>query len=328
MANFETYLFFILAIILLIGVVAIASRYLREINKARQKINNLGSQVIETACGPIEYALVGEGYPVLVVHGAMGGFDAGLMLAKPVMDAGFQIISVSRFGYLRSPLPANANLNLQADAYACLLDTLGIQQVAVLTASGGANSSIRFAAAYPERTSALIMISPAAPGKVKVASPPRALFDHLLRSDLIYWAFITYLRPVMQSVIGVPKGFVLTPELEGEVKDILASTMPASERIDGFIFDNFTSAPEFYEEISETSPYPLRKIETPVLVINALDDPLAIPENVRGLAEKFPHARLLVVPDGGHLLLGHSTEVNAEIIQLLHSNEVVSNNSH
>jgi pimeloyl-ACP methyl ester carboxylesterase len=326
--NYKIYLSVILISILAIGIVAVAARYLREINTARQKINNQGSQVIETACGTIEYARVGEGYPVLVVHGAMGGFDAGLMLAKPVIDAGFQIISVSRFGYLCSPLPAHANLNLQADAFACLLDTLGIQQVAVLTASGGANSSIRFTARYSERTSALIMISPAAPGKVKVAAPPRVLFDYLLRDDFIYWAFVTYLRPVMQKVIGVPKGFVLTTELEVEVKDILASTMPASERINGFIFDNFTSAPEFFEEISETCPYPLNKIETPVLVINALDDPLAIPENVLSLAKKLPKARMHIVPDGGHLLLGHSAEVNAEIIQFLHSSVAVSVSSH
>ena len=37
-------------------------------------------QVIETDCGPIEYARIGEGYPVLVVQGDMGGFDQGLML--------------------------------------------------------------------------------------------------------------------------------------------------------------------------------------------------------------------------------------------------------
>jgi hypothetical protein len=41
--------------------VAVAARYLREISAARKELNNLGSQVIETDCGPIEYAVVGEG---------------------------------------------------------------------------------------------------------------------------------------------------------------------------------------------------------------------------------------------------------------------------
>jgi hypothetical protein len=82
----------------------------------------------------------------------------------------------------------------------------------------------------------------------------------------------------MQRVVGVPKDFVLTPELEAEVKVNLSATLPASQRIGGFIFDNFTTTLEFYEEISETSPYPLNKIETPVLVINASEIRLQSPK--------------------------------------------------
>jgi pimeloyl-ACP methyl ester carboxylesterase len=324
MVNLRVYLLVILASFIVIGSVTVAVRYFRDINTARAHVDNLGSQVIETACGKIEYARMGDGYPVLVIHGAMGGFDVGFLLAKPLIDAGFQVISVSRFGYLRSPMPVDANLDRQADAYACLLDTLGIQQVAVYTVSGGANSSIRFAARYPERVSALILQSPAAPGNVKVATPPRAIFDYMLRSDFVYWAFITYVKPMAWSQVGVPKGFVVSPELEGQIKDVLSSSLPSSGRMDGMIFDLYTSASEFYDEISETSAYPLSEIHIPVLVIDALDDPLAVTENVRSLAEKFPNARLFILPDGGHLLLGHAVEVNAEITQFLHSNIAVS----
>jgi pimeloyl-ACP methyl ester carboxylesterase len=324
MANFKIYFFIILAGILLIGIVAVAARYLQEINAAYKTLNSLGSQVIETACGSIEYDRVGEGYPVLIVHGAFGGFDAGLLIAKPVIDAGFQAISISRFGYLRSSLPENASVDRQADAYACLLDALGIQQVAVMTVSGGAVSSIRFAARYPERISALILQSPSAPGDVYVAPPPKAAFT-LMRSNFVYWAMVTYFKPAMQRMIGVPEGFVLTPETEAEVKDILATTIPSSGRIDGAYFDFYGATSEFADEISETSPYSVYKIEAPVLVINALDDPLANPENVRGLAEKFPNARLYIVQDGGHPVLGHSAEVGPQITQFLRSNRTVLN---
>jgi 2-hydroxy-6-oxonona-2,4-dienedioate hydrolase len=314
----------VLISIALVGIVAVMVRYFREIRAAREQIARLGSQVVETDCGPIEYAVVGEGYPVLVVHGDMGGFDQGLMQTH-LIDAGFQAISVSRFGYLRTPMPAGVSITRQADAYACLLDALGIQHAAVLAFSAGATSSIRLAARHPERVLALILLCPAAPGKVEVSSPPRAVFDVLMRSDFVYWAFITYFKPY--RIVGVPKGFVLTPEFEVEVKDILAKTLPLSERMDGFIFDTYGAQPEFYESVSETSPYPLGEIETPVLLINAADDPYAVPENVRGLAEKFPNARLYVVPDGGHPLLGHSEEVQAEISQFLSGNLAVVNSS-
>ena len=62
-----------------------------------------------------------------------------------------------------------------------------------------------------------------------------------------------------------------------------------------------------------------------MLVINALDDPISIPENVRGLAEQMPRARLFVVPNGGHFLFGHTEEVKAEIAQFLGAQSPHSN---
>jgi len=41
-----------------------------------------GSQIIDTSFGPVEYTDVGHAYPVLVVHGAGGGYDQGVILAN------------------------------------------------------------------------------------------------------------------------------------------------------------------------------------------------------------------------------------------------------
>jgi pimeloyl-ACP methyl ester carboxylesterase len=312
MTNVKTYLALLLAGIAAAGGAAVGLRYQREINAAREHIERMGSQVIETPCGPIEYARVGEGQPVLSIHGTFGGFDQGLLVAKPLIDAGYQVIAPSRFGYLRTPMPEHASVDQQVDAYACLLEALGIQKVAVLTVSGGAVSAIRFAARYPELVSALVLQSPAAPGEVYVAPPPRQVFP-IMRSDFLYWVMATCFRPAMAGMFGVPKGS------DGEVKDLLATTLPSSQRIDGFYFDNYGAATEFAEEISEASPYCVDKIKIPVLVINAVDDPVAVHANVRGLAEKFPNARLYSVPDGGHLLVGHAQEVDAQVVEFMRS---------
>ncbi len=324
MEKFRIALVIIASGAVLVGLGAAAMRYSKDMRAAHERIKSLGSQVIQTDCGPIEYVRVGEGYPILAVHGTMGGFDQGLLQPGPASGAGFQIIAVSRFGYLGSPMPEDVDFNRQADAYACLLDKLGIQQVAITTVSGGANASIRFAARHPDRVSALILISPAAPGKVRVAPPPRAVFE-VLRSDFVWWGIVTYFKPLAYRIVGIPGEFIFTPDLKAEIDKALVTTLPLSERIDGSIYDNYDIDAEFYEEISETSPYPLSRIETPVLVINALDDPYAEPENVRGLAEKFPNARLFVVPSGGHVILGHTQEIQAEITEFLLSHVAVSN---
>jgi hypothetical protein len=113
--------------IALVGLAAILTRYRREIRSAQERLNRMNSQMIDTNCGPIEYLRVGEGYPVLVVRGALGDFDQGLWLAQGVGPdiPDPEIICLSRFGHLRSPAPAKANLDSQAyAAFACLLDAL------------------------------------------------------------------------------------------------------------------------------------------------------------------------------------------------------------
>ena len=329
MLNYKNFLIICMIGICLVGVWILIIRYHREMSAARQQVKNLGSRVVETECGTIEYVRMGEGYPVLVVHGTMGGFDQGLLVAKPIVDSGFQVISVSRFGYLRTPLPENASVDMQADAYACMLDELGITRAAVFTFSGGATSSIRFAARYPERISALILLAPAAPGEVSVPPPPRMIFNTLMRSDFVYWTMITYFRSFGYQMLGVPSEFTLTPEYKAELDQTLATTLPVSERIDGFIYDNYD--PQFYddfhESISENNPYPLSNVATPVLVIGAEDDPYSNIENVRSLAEKFPNKRLIVLPDGGHPHLGHNQEVDLEINQFLNSHTSMTENT-
>jgi hypothetical protein len=56
-------------------------RYRKDIQKAQERLES-DSQILQTACGPIEYGTCGSGYPVLVVHGAGGGYDQGLSLAR------------------------------------------------------------------------------------------------------------------------------------------------------------------------------------------------------------------------------------------------------
>lgn len=89
------------------------------------------SSVIETPAGAIEYAVAGRGPPLMMIHGAGGGFDQGLLFAHGLREAGFQIIAPSRFGYLRSAFPEDASPVHQADVLVALLDHLGLDRIAV-----------------------------------------------------------------------------------------------------------------------------------------------------------------------------------------------------
>jgi len=306
----EKGLFGLLISLAILGVTVGTARYRSEMQAARERLAGLGSQVMDTACGPIEFAQVGDGYPVLVIHGNGGGFDQGLGLAQGYLAQGFQVIAPSRFGYLRSPLPAGATPALQADTFVCLLDALGVRQVAVLTSSAGVTSALQLALRHPTRVSALILHSPNAPGQVEFGLPPRPVFAALLRSDFAFWTLTTYFGASMQALVGVPDGFALTQEEQAEVQATLASVLPVSARARGMVFDTYVSNPDIQH-------YPVETIQTPTLVISAVDDPMTLHRNSRALAEQMPKAQFLTVSDGGHMLLGHTAEVRAEITQFL-----------
>ena len=119
---------------------------------------------MQTPYGAIEYADEGSGPVILITHGILGGWDQGMLvthLADPSQRP-FRIISVSRWGYLRTPIPHDPALRTaeaQADAYEALLDTLGIDKVAMVGISGGGPSAIQFALRHPERCWALVSIA-------------------------------------------------------------------------------------------------------------------------------------------------------------------------
>ena len=113
-----------------------------------------GSVLLPTRCGPIEYEEAGAGVPLLAVHGSGGGHDQGMAFAGGLASHGIRVIAMSRFGYLRTPMPADASAAAQADAHVCLLDALGIPKVAVMGGSAGAPSALQMAIRHPDRVTA------------------------------------------------------------------------------------------------------------------------------------------------------------------------------
>ncbi len=136
-----------IALIIVAVVVGIAAvfvaltypRYHREMQAAKVRLLS-GSEILKTDHGTIEYAVQGEGTPVLTLHGAGGGYDQGLWLGKMALGDGYKFISVSRYGYLRTPIPTNASIKTQAALYKDLLDHLNIQKV---IGGGGSAGGLR-----------------------------------------------------------------------------------------------------------------------------------------------------------------------------------------
>jgi 2-hydroxy-6-oxonona-2,4-dienedioate hydrolase len=216
--------------------------YRREMARARFHASS-GSQIAATACGPIEYAIEGEGPPVLVVHGAGGGFDQGLAFGQPLAEWGFRVIAVFRFGYLRTPLPRDASPEAQGDAHACLLDALHVDRVAVMGGSAGAPSAMQLCLRHPERCSSMVLVVPLAfaekaPGEVPRSPSGMALFlmEKALRSDFGFWIASTFARDSMVgSILATPPSDVAKADVDEQrrVREMLRHIEPISWRAAG-----------------------------------------------------------------------------------------------
>jgi pimeloyl-ACP methyl ester carboxylesterase len=289
--------------------------YRRDIRNAYDHLESLERQIVETDCGPIEAAIRGEGEPVLVIHGISGGFDQGVGISQSSLGDGYKVIAPSRFGYLGTPMPANATPASQADAYVCLLDALHLEKVTIMANSAGGTSAIQMALRHPDRVKALIFISTAAPTVGEsIALPPKPVIQFVFNSDFLMWGITTHFQEMMKPAVGIPERFPLSDVQKVQVSDTIRSVLPIKLRTVGFVFDMFTSNVDMDQHPAD---YPMESIRIPTLIIHAVDDSLASYENAKALAERIPSAKLLSIPNGGHLLLGSSEIISSEIAKFL-----------
>jgi pimeloyl-ACP methyl ester carboxylesterase len=293
-------------------------QYRSDLSTARRELL-AGSQIASTACGPIEYAVAGSGPAVLVIHGAGGGYSQASEFSQSLAAAGFKAIAMSRFGYLRTPLPAHASPAAQADAHACLLDALGIRTAAAFGVSAGAPSALQYCLRHQARCIALVLLVPAisVPGRdVGETTPPspfwQFVFDYVLRSDFVIWG-VTRLWPEMlvETVLATPLDQFRNADPAERQRGLrlIRDIFPVGLKADGLRNDALVTTP--------SPAHHLERITAPTLAISAKDDLYGTYVGAKYAAEQIPGARLVSYPTGGHSWLGHDAEVREALVTFL-----------
>ncbi len=306
------------ALVLLAAALWVRWHFQRDLAMAAQRAAQ-GSSLVDTRCGPIEVQQAGKGIPLLMIHGSGGGHDQGMAWARPLVEQGVRVIAMSRFGYLRTPRPADASPAKQADAHVCLLDALGITQAAVMGVSAGGASALQMALRHPDRVSALVMVVPIAwkPGEVVASAPPvsDAKDEWLLRllgSDFLFWTALHVARnPLIRHVLATPpqQVAVASAQEQARVHDMADRILPVSARAAGLRDDTRLG--------KSLGPAALESIRVPTLLASARDDGFGTYAAAQYTASRIPGAKFVGFDDGGHLLVGHDAAVQAEILALL-----------
>jgi pimeloyl-ACP methyl ester carboxylesterase len=286
-------------------------RYHREMHAAKARLL-ARSRVLKTLHGDIEYAVEGEGTPILLLHGAGGGYDQGLWLGRVALGAGYKFISVSRCGYLRTPIPTNASIKTQGAAYKELLDYLNIQNVVVVGGSAGGPSATQFANEYPERTLALVLISAMSEASAPGDKPAFYVgIIHLIQqSDYAYWVVAKFMQPAILNLMGISTEVYgkFTPVQKQLAQEMLDTMHPMTERYRGTMNDG---------RMIQREAVSTDNVSAPTLILHAKDDALVSYHHAQHAHEAIARSRLISFDTGGHGLLSQMDAVRQDVNEFL-----------
>jgi pimeloyl-ACP methyl ester carboxylesterase len=281
----------ILALITQAGVFYLQRAYpakgsLIEVTGARLNVVDIGPR---DAAGP----------PVVMIHGASSNL---LTMRRPLGDrlaGNHRVILIDRPGHGWSTRvdAADSTPAIQAGMIDQALEKLGVERAILVVHSWSGALGARMALDYPRRVAGLVMLAPVAypwPGGV-------GWYNKLVTTPAI--------GPLLAYTVTLPLGFFLTqPGARGV---FLPQLMP-----DGYVNDTATPLllrpREFLANardlvtlkaaVAEQAPR-YAGIRAPVVVISgALDKTVSTDIHSRPFAAVVPHAKLIVLPDVGHMV--------------------------
>lgn len=247
----------------------------------------MNSRIANTIHGPIEYNISGDrsGSIILISHGTPAGYDQSIAFASLFRSKHITTISISRPGYLRTPLAHNETPEAQADLYAALLDKLDIEQVTMLGMSGGGPSALQFALRHSERCKELVLLCAVTrsydeSGRIK-ALPllPRFVRQYLIRfisADIAYF------------LLAIRARWFHTPVSE----QFYCSYTCSELRNLGYQND--------IKHLLHLQNIPLECITTPTLILHGNSDDNVPLEYAKYAVAHIPNAQLIIDEGGDH----------------------------
>jgi len=296
----------------------ITIRYRQWVRATQTRLRN-ASQVIMTASGPIEYASMGEGPAVLVLHGLKGGYDQGVVTAALLNEPNFEFIAVSRPGYLRTPLETGRTTQVQADALADLLAALNIQSAAVIAQSIGGPYALQFALSHPERCWGVVLISAVSmPAEEQQPSITEKVLSLLVDSDFGNWLMLMMVKIWPEEMIPL---LITNPEhLEMVLNDPVKvdSILQAAQSL-ALSSQRKTGSQNDVHQITQMEEIPVEKITTPIMVIVGTGDDQT--EDAEYISARNLGVQSILVEGGDHSTFTvFSDELIPQVVQFLKLN--------
>jgi pimeloyl-ACP methyl ester carboxylesterase len=229
-------------------------------------------------------------------------------------------VSVSRPGYLGTPLAGFELPSAQADMLAALLDTLAIADAVVVAVSAGGPAALEFARLHPNRCRGLVLVSCctgtlAIPSEVQARmSFIRFLYRHPLAAGLLGW--MARRNPARSAARAIRDPSVLARTLADKEAAGLMQALQVGvfgrlrERLPGTLSD--------MKVFADMADVPVGGLTVPILVIHGMADRIVPFPHAARVADAVPSAELMAIEGGEHVcLFTHLVEVRARVSTFL-----------
>ena len=248
----------------------------------------------------------GEGAPVVLVHGLPGSAYDWRLTSEALALRGRRAIAYDRVGYGWSDARPDDAFSFESNAteLLALLAALDLRGVTVVGHSYGGATAIVAAERDPSRIARLVLVASAGPGFEK-NQPPPVLARIVFSAPVLGW-----LHAVPPAARSVQAGVSRQAFSDGPEPDWWLPTLAAN-------FARPHTATTWRSEGLAMASGPLPDpsgLALPVLVVHGDADRLVPVEVGRELARRAPHARLVLVPGGSHMLPVTHAELLADEI--------------
>ncbi|WP_053362320.1 alpha/beta hydrolase [Bacillus sp. FJAT-27251] len=268
----------------------------------------------------MEYSIVGEGEPILVLHGGHSNC-AEEFGYQALMERGYSIITPSRPGYGGTSREIGVSLARASVYYAALLSYLHISKVHIIAMSAGGPSGIYFASAYPELAASLTLQSAVTKDWLRPGDKEYKAARMLFRPGIekYTWKMISTMNNLLPNFIFkqmFPSFSTLTYAegkagiAEGDIEGV--RQMNNRQRSGkGFFLD--------MKQVNEIKTENLQAVKCPVLIMHSKHDGSVPVEHASHAYEHIESSQLCLLDSWGHLIwIGkNADEVTEKLVSFL-----------
>jgi pimeloyl-ACP methyl ester carboxylesterase len=255
---------------------------------------------------------IGDGAPVVLVHGLGGNWQNWLEVLPALIDAGYRAIAPDLPGFGHSEMPAERisipGYGLALDG---ILDALGVSgPAAVVGNSMGGFIAAEIAISRPQRVERLVLVSAAALWSERMRARPLVVASKVSRfyAPLVVsgWELIARLPRLRREALrsaGIRNTAAISPPL-------------AYELLSG------AGKPGFIDALQALYDYRIRdrlpEIACPTLVVWGANDPIVPLRHAFEYEELIPGSRAVVFRRTGHTpMLEQPQRFNAALLEFL-----------